>query len=129
MTEKDFKKLVKEAITALPEKIRDKMDNLAVVIEKRPSSYELERAGKTRGDFLLGLYQGVPKITWARDHRIRLPDKITIFQDSIEKIASSPEQIKELVKITVWHEIAHHFGFNESRVQKLQAKWRRLKSF
>jgi predicted Zn-dependent protease with MMP-like domain len=53
-----------------------------------------------------------------------LPDKITIFKDPILRLGKDEEEIKELVKIVVWHEIAHHFGFNEEKVRLLENKWR-----
>ena len=125
MLEKDFEKLVKKAIKKLPQHIQKKMDNVAVVVKKRPSKYELEETGIKIGGELLGLYQGVPKTDWGRGFGMILPDKITIFQNSIEQMTSSQEEIKELVIIVVWHEIAHHFGFNESQIRKLEAKWRK----
>ena len=115
MLERDFEKIVGEALLALPKQIRDKMDNVAIVVEKRPSSSEL------------GLYQGVPKTSWGRGFGQILPDKITIFQEPIEHLASSPEEIKELVRLVVWHEIAHHFGFSEKKVRDLEAKWSKQK--
>jgi len=57
-----------------------------------------------------------------------LPDKITIFQEPIARISKTEEDIKELVKIVVWHEIAHHFGFNEKQVRALESKWRKDKN-
>jgi predicted Zn-dependent protease with MMP-like domain len=67
----------------------------------------------------------VPKTVWGRESfSARLPDKITIFQKPIEKLAGSEKEIKELVKIVVWHEIAHHFGFSEKQVKELEKKWK-----
>lgn len=125
MPKEDFEKLVQEAIMALPKYIREEMDNVAIVIEKRPSPYELEKAGIRIGGLLLGFYEGVPKTAWGRDFGMRLPDKISIFQESVENLASSPQEIAELIKVVVWHEIAHHFGFNEKQVRALEAKWRK----
>ena len=127
MSEQDFEKLVKKAVSSLPSHIRKEIDNLAIVVKKRPSPYELEQAGVRIENFLLGLYQGVPKTAWGRGFGMRLPDKITIFQKSIENFTHSPAEIRELVKIVVWHEIAHHFGFSESRVRKLEKKWKKFK--
>jgi len=127
MSKKEFEKLVKKAIISLPEHIRDKMDNVVFVIESKPSPLQLEKVGTRLGGILLGLYQGVPQTVWGRKLSTRLPDKITIFQDSIEYIASSRKDIVDLVKKTVWHEIAHHFGFSEKRVRDLESKWRREK--
>lgn len=125
MNRGDFEKLVKKAVEALPKRIRDKMDNVVVVIEAKPSPLQIEKIGTRLKGLLLGLYQGVPQTTWGRKMATRLPDKITIFQDSIEQLTSSPKDIITLVKKTVWHEIAHHFGFSEKQVRNLEAKWRK----
>lgn len=120
----EFEKLVKKAMLALPIHIREKMDNVAIIIEKRPTGRELEKTGiKLRG-VLLGLYQGIPKTKRGMGYSWVLPDKITIFQESIEGLAHSDKEIMELVRLTVWHEIAHHFGFSEERVRSLETKWR-----
>ena len=125
MKKVEFEKLVKESISELPEKIRQKMDNLALCVEKRPTAEQLRKTGIRYAGFLLGLYEGVPQTKWGRGFGMILPDKITIFQDSIEKFARTPEKIKKLVKTTVWHEIAHHFGFNEKQVRELERKRRK----
>ncbi|MBL7155235.1 MAG: metallopeptidase family protein [Candidatus Portnoybacteria bacterium] len=118
----DFEKLVKKAILDLPEHIRQKMDNVDIVIEKKASVEQLGRVGLRSVDSLLGLYQGVPQTTWGRGFGNILPDKISIFQQPIEKLAKSDKEIVDLVKNTVWHEIAHHFGFSEKGVRTLEAK-------
>ncbi len=105
--------MVKEALLEIPEHIRKKIDNIDIVIEK----------GSPQSS-LLGLYQGVPKTAWGRGFGMRLPDKITIFQEPLERIACSKEELKKIVKNTVWHEIAHHFGFSEKKIRALESKWR-----
>ncbi len=125
MDSKGFEKLVRESVLELPEKIRKAMENVAIVIEERPANEQLIKTGIRYGNFLLGLYEGVPQTKWGKGFGGNLPDKITIFQESIEKFAKMPEEIKELVKNTVWHEIAHHFGFSEKGVRKLEPKWRK----
>jgi len=125
MLKKDFEELVKKSLMALPENIQKAMDNVAIVIEEKPSPDDLRKTGIRRGGILLGLYQGIPKTAWGRGFGGNLPDKITIFQESIENFARTPEEIKELVKNTVWHEIAHHFGFSEKEVRKLEGKRRK----
>ena len=111
MQEKEFEKLVAGALDALPENIRKKMDNVEVVVEQ----------GLLNGPYL-GLYQGVPKTSWGRGFGMRLPDKITIFQQPLERIARSREELKEIVRNVVWHEVAHHFGFDEKAVRELEKK-------
>lgn len=114
MREADFEKLVAEALDELPENIRQKMDNVEIVVEK----------GSPSGPYL-GLYQGVPKTAWGRGFGMRLPDKITIFQAPLERSARSENELKEIVKNVVWHEVAHHFGFSEKQVRELELKRRK----
>ena len=129
MREEDFEKLVGEAVSALPKHIREKMENVAVCIEKNPSQTGFKKRGSKISGILFGLYEGYPKTVWARNSISgRLPDKITIFQESIERFAKTKAGIKELVKLVVWHEIAHHFGFDEKKVRVLESKWRRGKN-
>ncbi len=105
-----FEKLVREAVDDLPLTIKKKMDNVAICVEKEPSlKIERKKGGARKNSFLLGLYQGVPKNEWGRGFGGNLPDKITIFQNSIERFAKTEERIKKTVKRTVYHEIAHHF--------------------
>ena len=125
MEKKEFEKLVKQSVLELPEKIRKTMENVAIVIENRPSQENLRQVGIRYGNILLGLYEGVPQTKWGKGFGMVLPDKITIFQESIEKFAKSSEEIKGLVKNTVWHEIAHHFGFSEKGIRELEAKKRK----
>lgn len=120
MQESLFQKLVKESLLELPENIRQKMENVALCVEKRPSAEQLKKVGIRHSGSLLGLYEGVPKIAYGRGFGMRLPDKITIFQESIERFARTPAAIKKLVRNVVWHEVAHHFGFNERQVRELE---------
>ena len=110
MEKKKFEELIQKAILSLPEKIREKMENISIVVEDAPQKN------------LLGLYEGVPKNTWGRNFFSRLPDKITIFKESIENFAHSEEEIKKLIRKVVWHEVAHHFGYDEAGVRKIEAK-------
>lgn len=128
MREEEFEKLVRDSLLDLPEKIRQKIDNCAICVEKRPSPEQLRKTGIRYNEFLLGIYEGVPKTTYGRGFGMLLPDKITIFQEPIEKLASTPKEIKELVKNTVWHEIAHHFGFDEKQVRELEIKRKKQKT-
>jgi len=127
MSEQDFEKLVEKAVVSLPEHIQKAMDNLSIVVEKSPSPDDLGKTGTKIGSSLLGLYQGVPKTSWGRSFGQILPDKITIFREPIESLASSTQEIAELIRIVVWHEIAHHFGFSEKKVRELEKKWRKAK--
>lgn len=120
MEDLEFEKLVNEAIASLPEKVREIADNLAVTIERSPTQEQLQKIGVRRGSFLLGLYEGVPKTAWGRGFGMNLPDKITIFQQSIENFCRTPEEVKKMAADVVWHEVAHHFGFDEKEIHTLE---------
>ncbi len=122
MEHSKFEKLVEQSFLELPEKIRKTMENVAIVVEEQPTAYQLRKTGIRYAGFLFGLYEGVPKTVWGRGFGGHLPDKITIFQKSIENFTSTPKEIKKLVKNVVWHEIAHHFGLDEKEVRKLEEK-------
>ena len=118
----EFEKLTEQAILDLPEHIRSKMDNLAILVENEPSKEQLKEIKINSKYSLLGLYEGVPQNVWGRGSGNILPDKITIFQKAIEDYASSKKELIKLIKNTVWHEIAHHFGFDEKAVRLLEKK-------
>ena len=122
---KEFEKIVEAGIAAIPEKFLQKLDNVAIIIEDEPTP-EQARKLNIHPDFLLfGLYEGVPQTARGNHYTSVVPDKITIFRKSIEAVARSEAEIKEIVKNTVWHEIAHHFGMGESAVRRSEARRRR----
>jgi len=90
----EFEKLVSKALLTLPKKIRQKMKNIAICVEKGPSEEQLRKTGLRHGGFLLGLYEGIPQTVWGKGFGGNLPDKITIFQESIENFATRPEEAK-----------------------------------
>ena len=114
MEQNEFERLVKEAIENLPSFFKKKLENIDVVVEEWP-------VGKySPGHMLLGLYQGVPKTVRGSGYSMSPPDKITIFKGPIEYIAGSDlESIKGLVKHTVQHEIAHHFGISDKKLREI----------
>jgi len=122
MNRQEFEKLAVEAIGELPKHIQQKMENVAVVVEDSPSADQLKMGGATARNILLGLYEGVPRSKRGPGYTMVLPDKITIFQKSIERVAHTPENIKRQVRSTVRHEIAHHFGFDEAGARDLDNK-------
>jgi len=126
MTIERFEKLVNEGIRAIPKRFLEKLENVDIVIEDEPTPYQLRKLGARKNLLIFGLYEGVPK-TKRWGYGQVLPDKITIFKNSIEKVARQSESvIKEIVRNTVWHEIAHHFGLDEKKVRELELK-RKLK--
>ena len=129
MDDKAFEKLVADGIDAVPAKFTSRLNNVAIVIEDAPTAEQLATGHVHPGWTLFGLYQGVPQ-NKRGNYTMVLPDKITIFKLPILfAAANDPERVKEIVRNTVWHEIAHHFGLNEAEVRALEAKRQQQKSF
>ena len=118
MGKEKFEDLISEALKKLPYRFLNKLKNVAIIVQNKPSEFQKQQLGYSSGGCILGLYEGVPQIK--RQHYNRAaPDKITLFQKNIENAAGGDEEkIKEIVQGTVWHEIAHHFGMNEEEIQK-----------
>ena len=125
MGDDQFLELVDQALESVPQEFLDKLENVSVVVEDIPTRDQLKKLGVA--GMLLGLYEGVPKTKRGRyGVGPTLPDKITIFKFPILSIATSMEHLKDIVRNTVIHEIAHHFGMNEEMVRSAE-RARRLK--
>lgn len=124
MEKSKFEKLVQDGVKEIPENFRRKLSNVAIVVEDDPSRDQLKKLKISGSMNLLGLYEGIPQ-TKRDNYGMVLPDKITVFKNPIENIASSDNEIREVVKNTVWHEIAHHFGLGEKKVRELSLKRRK----
>jgi len=120
MTREEFEIIVQEGILAIPKGFLKKLDNVGIVIEDEPTRAQLSKMKVHPRWTLFGLYEGIPRTGRTTSYSGVLPDKITIFQKSIERNARSVDEIKEIVKNTVWHEIAHHFGMDEERIRKAE---------
>lgn len=119
---REFEKLVEKGIKAIPKRFLEKLDNVAIIVEDKPVPAQVKKLNLRQGWTLFGLYEGVPQAARGNNYTSVLPDKITIFQKPIESAARDVADIREIVKNTVWHEIAHHFGMNESQVRQAEAK-------
>lgn len=117
-----FEKLVSSALASFPKRLRDAIANVAIVIENSPRQLHAGEIEIGRKGVLLGLYEGVPQTQWGRAQSGILPDKITIFQQSIESLATDDNSLKELVRDTVWHEIGHHFGFTDKELRHIEKR-------
>ncbi len=125
----EFERQIQQAILAVPERFRAKMQNVAFVVEPGIRPATTNEHGILRRGVLLGLYQGVPYGRRGPWYSGVLPDKITIFQEPIERLAGGdPDRVTEIVASTVHHEIAHYFGMNETEVRKWEHDRRSRKS-
>jgi predicted Zn-dependent protease with MMP-like domain len=118
MQRRRFERLVAEAIDGLPEPFKEKLDNVAIVVQSVPTAEEAGASGPHEG-LLLGLYQGQPLTERDSRYGLAIPDRITIYQRNVEAICRGEAEIREQVRITVLHEIAHHFGIDDDRLDDL----------
>ena len=103
-----FAELVEEALDSIPDELGAYMDNVALFIDDHSPPRNL-----------LGLYQGVPLTNRENYGGLVMPDRITIFRRAICAACDSEEEVKHQVRVTVVHEIAHHFGISDSRLHEL----------
>lgn len=108
-----FARLVRHAIDELPPQFLERIRNLEIVIEDEPTPEQ-----RHDGHTLLGLYEGVP-LTARGPQEPYLPDRICIFRGPIERMTSSPRRQAAIVRDTVVHEVAHHFGISDERLDEL----------
>jgi predicted Zn-dependent protease with MMP-like domain len=106
-----FDQLVADALDGIPEALGRLMDNVVVLVEE----------GSTRAR-LLGRYEGIPltaRDNWYGSGRFDMPDRITIFRRAICAICATEAEVVDQVRITVVHEVAHHFGIDDARLHAL----------
>jgi predicted Zn-dependent protease with MMP-like domain len=113
----DFYELVERAIEGLPPELSRLLENVAIVVNEWPDFSTPLVFGGPR-ETLYGLYEGVPLTERSAGYYGVLPDKITIFRGPLER-DFGVDELEEQVRITVVHEIAHYFGFDEERLEEL----------
>jgi predicted Zn-dependent protease with MMP-like domain len=119
MDRQAFEKLISETIRELPEEFRKKLTNIAIIVEDYPSNELIERMGLSPDDTLFGLYEGVPLTERGFFAEPLYPDRILIFQKAIEDECDSFEEIKQELKTTLVHEIAHFFGMDDEYLESI----------
>jgi predicted Zn-dependent protease with MMP-like domain len=115
-----FEALVAAALDELPEPFLDRLDNVDVIIEPWADAATLRRAGVAHPAQLMGFYQGVPQTRRTRRYTLVLPDKITLYQRPIEMRSRTEAEIQQRVIEVLRHEIAHHFGIDDARLDELK---------
>ena len=113
-----FRRLVERALDEIPDQLAARMDNVVILLRNQPTAEEKEALGLGPRQTLLGLYVGQP-LTNRGWYGETLPDRIMIYQQPIESICRSEDEIVEQVRETVLHEVAHHFGIDDDRLDKI----------
>jgi len=112
MDRRKFEALVAQALDGLPRTFREKLTNVAIIVEDLPPE-EAEREG-----LLLGLFHGIPR-TEKSVFSASPPDHIFLYQRNIEAICSSEEEVRRQIRATLLHEVGHYFGLSEDELRKL----------
>lgn len=125
MPRADFENLIAEGYEQLPEWVRGKIRNVALLVEDEPSQEDRKAQGLADDETLLGLYKGVPLSERGDMYGVgmTLPDTITLYQKPIEQAAEEDGlSVAQVVAETIWHEFAHHFGMDEHEVREREDK-------
>lgn len=117
-----FEKLVEEGLLGIPEGLRERLENVEVVIEEEPSTALLKKMGIRRGGTLLGLYQGVPITGRGFYYGNVLPDRIVLFMGPITRDCATAGEIPRLVREVVVHEVGHYFGLSDAELRRLEGR-------
>src|SRR6266850_2734968 len=120
MTRKQFEVLVEKALRTLPAPFKDKVANIAVVVEDWADDETLEEMGIEPPDTLYGLYRGVDITQRDSTYGNVLPDVITIYQGPIEEDAADQRDMARIVRETVMHELGHYFGLDDDTMHKIE---------
>ncbi|HMO54487.1 MAG TPA: metallopeptidase family protein [Tepidiformaceae bacterium] len=110
---------MREAVASIPEEILQNVHNVDIVIERRPTARDRKVAGIGPRSLLLGLYHGIPITKRGAYYNLAAPDKISIYQEHIEAICETDDEVREQVRKTVLHEIGHYFGIDDDRLHEL----------
>jgi len=115
-----FEELVSKALEKLPSRFAEQLSNIDVEVRDWPTPGEMRAAGVPPGRLLLGLYRGVPQTRRSQGYNMALPDRIFIYQQPIERVCRSDDEVRERVRRTVLHEIAHHFGWSDAELAEME---------
>lgn len=119
VTDEEFHNLVNTALSELPKTHIDKLKNVAIIVDYYPSIEQRQRLKLADNQSLFGLYEGVP-LSQRQGGVKTLPDKITLFKVPIEMSVNDMAGLKEQIKHTIWHEVAHYFGLDHEAIAKLE---------
>ena len=117
-----FEELVRRGLEMIPDEIAKQMSNVDIEVQDTPSQQQLASAGVPRGHTLLGLYVGIPLTRRTSGYNMAMPDRIIIFQRPLEARSGDDNELVERVRETVIHEVAHHFGISDERLDEFEAE-------
>jgi predicted Zn-dependent protease with MMP-like domain len=119
VSSEQFEVLINEALAELPKDHVKNLKNVAILVNDVPTPKQRQKLALRNDQTLLGLYEGVP-LSQRQGQQKMLPDKITLFKIPLEYMANNNEGLKEQIKHTLWHEIAHYYGLDHDAIRDLE---------
>lgn len=119
LSNEEFDRIVQRAIRRIPEEIRQHLDNIVISVRKRPSRRLLEDMDLPPDEPLLGVFEGVSLLERSVTDPPLYPDTIFLFQEPLQEMCETLEELEEEIEITVVHEVAHYLGMTEERLEEL----------
>jgi predicted Zn-dependent protease with MMP-like domain len=119
VTNEEFEKLLNESLVSLPKQHIESLKNVALIVEDLPSDEQRFKLKLAGNQTLLGLYEGLP-LSRRQGTTKLLPDKITLFKLPLEAHANTLVELKEQIRHTLWHEIAHYYGLDHDAIRDLE---------
>lgn len=118
-----FDECIEKALLSIPKEIRKRIENVAFLVEDEVREPLQQEHGIRIRRILLGLYEGIPFTRRGNNYSMVLPDRITLFKNTIEEAANHENlKVQQLIREVVLHEVAHYFGFNEPEVRAMEYK-------
>jgi predicted Zn-dependent protease with MMP-like domain len=114
MSRAHFEAVVDRALEGLPSWVIERLDNVVVVVEDRPTAEQ-----DPHGEGILGIYEGVSLLERSGDYWGALPDQVTVFRYPHLHLGLGEDELEEEIRRTVLHELAHHLGIDDARLHEL----------
>lgn len=119
VTDEQFQGLINQALEELPGDHVKNIKNVAILYEDEPTPEQRQKLALRHDQTLLGLYEGTP-LSQRQGMTRLLPDKITLFRLPLQSQAGTPAELKEAIRHTLWHEIAHYYGLDHDKIHELE---------
>ncbi|MGA3150017.1 MAG: metallopeptidase family protein [Candidatus Saccharimonadales bacterium] len=119
INDKEFEEIISQGIAAIPNLYQKHLQNVAFLVEDDPTPQQRVKLNLYPHETLFGLYEGVPLPQRGGGTKL-LPDKITIFKNPLQNASRNLAELKENVRHTIWHEVAHYYGLDHKRIHELE---------
>ena len=122
MDKKRFEQLVERAYQKIPDKFKERIENVVIKVEDYPTREDLEKLKIRNEGLLLGLYRGTPLNQRSVWQGIRLPDEIVLYQKDIERVCRNDGEIENRINEVLQHELGHYFGLSDDEIYALMGR-------